>query len=55
MKWVKILHWNLQFPDHLNYPEFTNRKEADKILKLVSSGVLRTHSDTFNSLDASLS
>ena len=40
-------------PDHLNYPEFTNRKEADKILKLVSSGVLRTHSDTFNSLDAS--
>lgn len=40
-------------PDHLNYPEFTSRKEADKILKLVSSGVLRTHSDTFNSLDAS--
>ena len=40
-------------PDHLNYPEFINRKEADKILKLVSSGVLRTHSDTFNSLDAS--
>ncbi len=40
-------------PDHLNYPEFTNRKEADKILKLISSGVLRTHSDTFNSLDAS--
>ena len=40
-------------PNHLNYPEFTNRKEADKILKLVSSGVLRTHSDTFNSLDAS--
>lgn len=40
-------------PDNINYPEFTNRKEADKILKLVSSGVLRTHSDTFNSLDAS--
>lgn len=40
-------------PDYLNYPEFTSRKEADKILKLVSSGVLRTHSDTFNSLDAS--
>ena len=40
-------------PDHLNYPEFTNRKETDKILKLVSSGVLRTQSDTFNSLDAS--
>ena len=27
--------------------------ETDKILKLISSGVLRTHSDTFNSLDAS--
>lgn len=44
---------DITVPDHLNYPEFTNRKEADKILKLVSSGVLRTHSDTFNSLDAS--
>ena len=40
-------------PDHLNYPEFTSREETDKILKLVSSGVLRTHSDTVNSLDAS--
>ena len=40
-------------PDNINYPEFSSRNETDKILKLVSSGVLRTHSDTFNSLDAS--
>ena len=40
-------------PDNINYPEFSSKNETDKILKLVSSGVLRTHSDTFNSLDAS--
>ena len=40
-------------PDNINYPEFSSRNETDKILKLISSGVLRTHSDTFNSLDAS--
>ena len=38
-------------PEHLNYPEFTNKEESDKILKLLSSGILRTHADTFNSLD----
>ncbi len=40
-------------PDNINYPEFSSKNETNKILKLVSSGVLRTHSDTFNSLDAS--
>lgn len=40
-------------PDNINYPEFSSKNETDKILKLISSGVLRTHSDTFNSLDAS--
>lgn len=40
-------------PENLEFPEFTSKKETDKILKLLSSGVLRTHSDTFNSLDAS--
>lgn len=38
-------------PENFNVPELTTQKETDEILKLITSGIIKTHSNKFNSLD----